>query len=181
MNEQDQQLNRSDVFEVNGVQFQAAIQSPIPIPILPWRKIPVKFGMFVTNQTSTRLYFNRSGSLLLMLVDEAGREIAVDSDILRPEIRSQPGYFVETTETQFFNFDSSIYRNFCNLQLKTFGEADGFYYFRNLKSSHYQISIIYEIQESWSRLLRRKRDDNYSGKGWWGKVTIPVNFHIGYK
>ena len=181
MNEQDQQLNRSDVFEVNGVQFQAAIQSPIPIPILPWRKVPVTLGMFVTNQTSTRLYFNRSGSLLLRLVDERGQEIAVDSNIIRPEIRREPCYFVEAKKTKLFNFDSSIYRNFCKIQLKTFGEAAGFYYFRNLNPGNYQILILYEIEESWSLTPDQERDDEYSGKGWWGKVTIPVKFSIGYK
>ena len=176
MNEQDQQLNRSDVFEVNGVQFQAAIQSPIPIPILPWRKIPVRLGMFVTNNRSNRLYFNRLNSLRLTMFDGNDQEILFDSDLWRARVSGEPYYFLETTETQFFSFESTIYRNFCQLQLETDNEAGGFFYFRNLKPGNYQLSISYSNS---GRLQGLEQEEEYSGKVWSGTVNIPVNFCLG--
>ena len=173
MNEQGQQLNRSDVFEVNGVQFQAAIQSPIPIPILPWRKIPVKLGIFVTNKTSTRLYFNRLNSIYLKMFDKNGKEILFDSDLLRLRVRGELYYLVETTRTEFFSFESAIYRNFCQLQLETDNEAGGFFYFRNLKPEQYQLSIYYSNS---GQLHGWEQEEEYSGKVWSGAVTIPVSF-----
>lgn len=176
MNEHDQQLNRSKVLEVNGVRFQAAIQSRIPIPILPWRKIPVKLGMFVTNNTSTPLYFNRLDSLRLTMFDERGQEILFDSDMLRLWVRGEIYYFLESTEASFFSFESSIYRKFCHIQLETYNEAGGFYYFPNLKPGNYQIFICYS---NTGLLQGLEKEEEYSGKVWSGTVTMPVNFCIG--
>ena len=56
-----QQLSRSNVVEVNGVQFQTEIQSVIPIPILPGTRTPVRLGIRVTKQHFKSSLFQSTG------------------------------------------------------------------------------------------------------------------------
>ncbi|MCL1468956.1 hypothetical protein [Argonema galeatum] len=109
-----QQLSRSYIVEMNGVQFQTEIQSVIPIPFLPWTKTPLRLGIRVTNDTSNRLYFERLDSLnpLSILIDSRGNAIEIDGDMLRLQVNGKPYYSVASGESEFFSFESFLSRGF---------------------------------------------------------------------
>ncbi|MBO1346419.1 MAG: hypothetical protein EBE86_002975 [Hormoscilla sp. GUM202] len=172
-----QQPSRSHVVEVNGVRFQTEIQSVISVPILPWTKSPVRLGIYVTNQTATPLYFRRLDSLELTLIDDVGKAIEIESDILRLRVKGTPYYTVDSGKREFLSWASFIYREFCQLQLKIDNEAGGFYYFNYLKPGKYKLQIDYRGSGKLPELSPEKQA---SGKVWTGIVTIPfVEFCLG--
>jgi hypothetical protein len=174
----NQPVNRSDVIEVNGVQFQTEIQSVVSIPVLPFVKKTVRLGIRVTNRTSNRLYFARLSSLdLPAITDSTGEIIEPDSDILRLRVKGESYYSILPEESSFFPLESFLVRILFNLKLKIYSEAGGFYCFSNIKRGNYRIQLLYRGRNQ--ELSLSPAEYSY-GETWVGKAKMPfVDFYVG--
>ncbi|TAE59766.1 MAG: hypothetical protein EAZ87_08350 [Nostocales cyanobacterium] len=171
-------LNKSKIVEVNDVSFQTQIQSIIPTPLLPCTNKFVTLGIYITNNTSNCLYFERLDSLsqLPILIDCRGNLIEIDSDMLRLRVKGNPYYLVAPGESSFFKLESFIWRMFCKLHLKIYNEAGGFFHFYDLKPGKYKLQISYKRTDHRQTLLPK---ESPLAVAWIGDVTIPfVDFCI---
>ncbi|MBD2511731.1 hypothetical protein H6G91_31575 [Nostoc muscorum FACHB-395] len=166
--------------EVNDVQFQIEMPEPVlHIPAyLPGAKTSIKLGIRATNNTSTPLRFERLNALIPILMEDDGKVLEPDGDMMRLWVsEGLPYYSAMPGESAFFVLDSKLSRNFFNqLQLAIPNEAGGFWYFRNLKLGKYKLQFMYEVR---APITIGKPEESVSENVWTGCIVMPiVELHI---
>ncbi len=171
-------LTDSSVIEVDGVQFK--IEMPEPVLAVPPKRhdatTPVKLGIRAANNTSTALRFEQLDSLEVSLIDEAGNEAHMRSDLLRTGVGSGPKYYsAQPGESALFVLDGRLDWVFNQLQLAIPNQAGGFFYFYHLQPGRYQLQLIYRAT---GRHVTGPKEQILE-KVWTGWVFLPfVEFYL---